>query len=240
MLFGCSCLLQFISEEVTSFSIDESNLQSLSLFLISQQSDLKKTMLRTNLKIINCIKFNSINDNRLREFHSSVCLLSDKDFERRIEILKSTSTLEDISIDKETGANMKESLLNLKNEISKNNVKDEIKEEIKEVTDYLNNGINNVSSFGEAFPNYVKDKVLVKEVVNDESVFEVVKEVSKVLEDCASKGYTKDNIQFIALIAQYAKNRFKEEELLEFCLAVAKNKSENNIILNDNDFPIFA
>ncbi len=35
----------------------------------------------------------------------------------------------------------------------------------------------------------------------------------------SSKGYTKDNIQFICLIAQYAKNQFKEKEVLEFCEA---------------------
>lgn len=38
----------------------------------------------------------------------------------------------------------------------------------------------------------------------------------------SSKGYTKDNIQFVALIAQFAKNSFTEEELLEFCGRVAE------------------
>lgn len=36
----------------------------------------------------------------------------------------------------------------------------------------------------------------------------------------SSKDYTKDNIQFVSLIAQYAKNRFSEKELFEFCKAV--------------------
>ena len=40
----------------------------------------------------------------------------------------------------------------------------------------------------------------------------------------SSKGYIKGNIQFVTLMAQYAKNKFKESELLEFCEAVVQNK----------------
>jgi hypothetical protein len=39
----------------------------------------------------------------------------------------------------------------------------------------------------------------------------------------SSKGYTKDNIQFVCVIAQYAKHSFSENELLSFCRAVVQN-----------------
>jgi len=39
----------------------------------------------------------------------------------------------------------------------------------------------------------------------------------------SNKGYTVDNIQFVSLMAQYAKNSFSEEELFTFCEAVTKN-----------------
>jgi hypothetical protein len=38
-----------------------------------------------------------------------------------------------------------------------------------------------------------------------------------------SKGYSRGNIQFISLIANYAKNQFSAQELIDFCKAVAKN-----------------
>jgi len=40
--------------------------------------------------------------------------------------------------------------------------------------------------------------------------------------DC-EKGYTKDNIQFICMIANFAKNNFTNEQVLEFCKAVVEN-----------------
>jgi hypothetical protein len=42
----------------------------------------------------------------------------------------------------------------------------------------------------------------------------------------SSKPYTKDNIQFVSLMAQFAKNKWQEQELLEFCEAVVKNKTK--------------
>jgi len=39
----------------------------------------------------------------------------------------------------------------------------------------------------------------------------------------STKDYNPDNIQFVAIIANYAKNIFSENELLEFCNAVTKN-----------------
>jgi hypothetical protein len=41
----------------------------------------------------------------------------------------------------------------------------------------------------------------------------------------SSKGYTKDNIQFICLMAQYAKNTFQEADVLKFCEAVVRHRS---------------
>lgn len=40
----------------------------------------------------------------------------------------------------------------------------------------------------------------------------------------SNKGYIKDNIQFVSLIAQYAKNMWDEKELYNFCEAVIANK----------------
>lgn len=40
----------------------------------------------------------------------------------------------------------------------------------------------------------------------------------------STKGYTKDNIQFISMMAQFAKNDFKEELLIEFCKAVVQHQ----------------
>lgn len=39
----------------------------------------------------------------------------------------------------------------------------------------------------------------------------------------SSKGYIKDNVQFVSYMANCAKNRFSHEEMLRFCRAVAKN-----------------
>lgn len=37
----------------------------------------------------------------------------------------------------------------------------------------------------------------------------------------SNKDYTKDNIEFVSLIAQYAKNTFSKQELIDFCKTVA-------------------
>ncbi len=39
----------------------------------------------------------------------------------------------------------------------------------------------------------------------------------------SSKPYVRENIQFICLMAQFAKNRWSENEFLDFCKAVANN-----------------
>ncbi len=44
----------------------------------------------------------------------------------------------------------------------------------------------------------------------------------------SSKGYTKDNIQFVAYIANVAKHDFHEDELIKFCKAVANKHAPLN------------
>jgi len=39
-----------------------------------------------------------------------------------------------------------------------------------------------------------------------------------------SKGYVKDNIRFVALIANYCRNNFSDQQVFDFCLAVVYNK----------------
>ena len=39
-----------------------------------------------------------------------------------------------------------------------------------------------------------------------------------------SKGYVEDNVRFVALIYNYAKNTFSDEDVLNFCSTVAANK----------------
>ena len=40
----------------------------------------------------------------------------------------------------------------------------------------------------------------------------------------SSKPYTKDNIQFVSMMAQFAKNSWGDEELFKFCEAVVNNR----------------
>jgi len=40
----------------------------------------------------------------------------------------------------------------------------------------------------------------------------------------SSKPYTKDNIQFVSMMAQFAKNNWSESELLNFCESVVANQ----------------
>jgi hypothetical protein len=44
----------------------------------------------------------------------------------------------------------------------------------------------------------------------------------------SSQGYTPDNIQFVSLMANYAKNAFQEDQLIDFCRAVAKKHPDPN------------
>jgi len=42
----------------------------------------------------------------------------------------------------------------------------------------------------------------------------------------STKGYTKDNVRFVALIAQYAKHTWADEDVLNFCRAVSVFRAE--------------
>lgn len=42
----------------------------------------------------------------------------------------------------------------------------------------------------------------------------------------SSKGYVKGNIQFVSLVAQYAKNMWNEKQLYDFCEAVVTNRKQ--------------
>lgn len=46
----------------------------------------------------------------------------------------------------------------------------------------------------------------------------------------SSIGYELNNVQWVSLIAQFAKNDFSEQELLIFCKTVANNENINNCI----------
>ncbi|BAY25017.1 hypothetical protein NIES2100_48160 [Calothrix sp. NIES-2100] len=54
----------------------------------------------------------------------------------------------------------------------------------------------------------------------------------------STQGYTLDNIQFVAVIANFAKNAFTEEELINFCYDVARYKKSYvdnlNTLINPN------
>jgi endogenous inhibitor of DNA gyrase (YacG/DUF329 family) len=43
----------------------------------------------------------------------------------------------------------------------------------------------------------------------------------------SSMGYTKENVQFVSIMANYAKNDFSDDQLFEFCRAVTFNKHKN-------------
>ncbi len=43
----------------------------------------------------------------------------------------------------------------------------------------------------------------------------------------SSKGYIKGNVRFIAVIANYAKNLFTDDDVIEFCEAVVKHKHKD-------------
>lgn len=42
----------------------------------------------------------------------------------------------------------------------------------------------------------------------------------------SNKGYVKDNVQFVSMIAQFAKNTFSEEDLFQFCKDVVEYQNE--------------
>ena len=152
--------------------------------------------------------------NIYRGFHSSDCMLSDKELEKRINNLSVSESIniksninKDISLTSEQAEEMKLSLEKLKNEISNNKVPaGEVYDELKKVSDYINSNENTISSFEEAFPNYVKEKIInsapsgaseagdnSSSPVSEDSVFDIVKEISKFFDNCKSKGVSTQN-----------------------------------------------
>jgi hypothetical protein len=49
-----------------------------------------------------------------------------------------------------------------------------------------------------------------------------------------SKGYVKENIRFVALIANYCRNNFTDQQVLDFCSAVVHNRQIST--KDDNDY----
>ena len=49
----------------------------------------------------------------------------------------------------------------------------------------------------------------------------------------SSCGYVRGNIQFVALMANYAKNSFDDEHLIQFCKAVARRYSSSRMATDD-------
>jgi len=45
--------------------------------------------------------------------------------------------------------------------------------------------------------------------------------------DC-SKGYIQGNVRFVSVIANYARNKFDDKEVIEFCKAVTEKQSDSN------------
>lgn len=39
----------------------------------------------------------------------------------------------------------------------------------------------------------------------------------------SSKGYTKENVRFITLMGNYAKSTYTDQQVIDFCIAVADN-----------------
>lgn len=83
MLFGCSYLLQYTSEEATNFSIDSTNLLYLSLFIT--KSNLKQTRASTNMYDINFI-------------HTSVVMFSSNEVTRILDLSIENERLSNLQV----------------------------------------------------------------------------------------------------------------------------------------------
>lgn len=158
---------------------------------------------------INCVeknitKYYYSNYNYLNssKFHTSVYLNSDvdKDLEKRLDALKEVNVSfnkdEDIILSKDSSNDMIKNLEYFKAKYLEI-TNEEISQEYKNVNDYLNNNTNSISSFGEAFPNYVKKNAL--SVEDNRGVFTVVKELSKIIKECESSGIDENCLEKIKL-----------------------------------------
>ena len=161
--------------------------------------------------------FNYLN---LSKFHTSNCIFSkdDKDLEERIKNLsieKDDKDLEEriknLSIEKEVNLSteeydeMKKGLLDFKNEVLNVSEKD-VKDEFNSVMGYLDSTESQISSTEEAFPDYMKKieekdmtKVEGEDLLNDKSVFNIVKELKEVLEKCKSSDNSDECIKQLIL-----------------------------------------
>lgn len=134
--------------------------------------------------------YNYFNNKNLfiSKFHSSVCLLSDKDKDKdlgkRIENLQVNNNIDkDIRLSKVEEESLKNGLSELKTGITDSDVSDEF----SKLQEYVKNHPTEMSSFEEAFPNYGKNTNLI-EPSESKSVFDITKMISKEIQDCVSSG----------------------------------------------------
>lgn len=120
----------------------------------------------------------------LSKFHTSVSLYSDKGLSKAVELEKSNSLNEKVNMSEKEILEMKQSLLEFKEKLSKSQ---EVSQEVENVKNYLSNN-DSISSFEEAFPNYIKKTDLNKEIGEVDKVEEkfsmILEEFNKVLKKC--------------------------------------------------------
>ena len=167
----------------------------------------------------------------ISQFHSSVCLFVGKDLEKRLENLKISSNIsKEINLSKAHEENLRQGLSDLKNSRF---TESEVSEEYNKVYDYLNSSSSpnvdrpegEITSFDESFPNYFKKSNLL-ESSESESVFDVTREISKVLQNCISSGtFNTDCVEKINLSSMIRKVMSNESHsrALDFCNAEKSN-----------------
>lgn len=131
--------------------------------------------------------FNYLNNKLLfiSEFHSSVCLFGDNNIEGRLEKLTENINIgKDISLSKSEEESLREGLSKLKTSFSES----EVSEEISKIKNYFENSNSVVSSFDEAFPNYVVKSDLLEGSVDSKGVFFITDEISKEIKKCINSG----------------------------------------------------
>lgn len=121
----------------------------------------------------------------ISQFHSSVCLFVEKDFEKRLENLKQSSSIDkEIILSKANEDYLREGLSDLQTKFSESDVS----EEYEKIKNYFNS-TSEVSSFDEAFPNYAKNSNLLESSESEsKSVFYITGEISKAVKNCISSG----------------------------------------------------
>lgn len=133
-------------------------------------------------------------------FHTTACLhveankwsaLQENDKIQSNSPSTSVSGGEEIRLSEDSILNMKKEINEFKEEISKIR-ENEITQEVDIVKDYLSNNNNNSSSFDEAFPNYIRESGLNKEIIDenvkDDSISVMLNELNKILKKCKEAG----------------------------------------------------